>query len=140
MKIVTIFFFGLELHQRSVYLVVGCMQQTKSNSLALADFLGANLVQTHPNMPIFGTLGYLGGQIQILIFSKLICINLYYPRGTIHDLSGAIDAKQRVIQRYVKTQMKHVRLKLFYNINVYGFAKHFLNYHTSPKCVCNCKF
>jgi hypothetical protein len=38
------------------------MQQTKSNSLALADFLGANLVQTHPNMPIFGTLGYLGGQ------------------------------------------------------------------------------
>ena len=43
-------------------LVVGYMQQTKSNSLALADFLGANLVQTHPNMPIFGTLGYLGGQ------------------------------------------------------------------------------
>jgi hypothetical protein len=38
------------------------MQQTKSNSLALADFLGANLVQTHPNTPIFATLGYLGGQ------------------------------------------------------------------------------
>jgi hypothetical protein len=38
------------------------MQQTKSNSLALADFLGANLVQTHPNMPISGTLGYLGSQ------------------------------------------------------------------------------